>query len=111
MSEQQTADPDDHRITVELKDGSIVRINTVDHRENPNGDGLLFDVDYDILKLGSLPEDEIFDVMWAQVKPTFLHVLMKDPDVRAGVEARLQASRTDEQVPAPASRRRTPSGP
>lgn len=105
MKKPQDTDQEDRSITVELEDGSIVRLNSVDHRENPNGNGLLFDVDYDIIKLGSLPEDQVFGVMWEKVKPTFMHVVMQDPEVRAGVEARLKARRKNgdpaEQAPQP----------
>ena len=94
---------DDGRITVALKDGSIVRINSAAHRENPNGNGLLIDVDYDILKVGSLPEDQVFDAMWAEVSPTFFRVLSRDPEVRAGVEARLKARRDKEEAVDPAA--------
>ena len=112
MNDLQEGEADDARITVELKDGSIVRLNSIGHRENPSGNGLLFDVDYDIIKRGSLPEEQVFDAMWAEVSPTVLQVLSRDQDVMAGVEARLKARRerealdlTDEPV---APRRSTP---
>ena len=29
--------------------------------------------------------------MWEKVKPIFMHAVMQDPEIRAGVEARLEA--------------------
>ena len=88
-----STDIGDEPIRVELKDGTIVQLNSIDHRENPTGNGLLMEVDYDIIKPGSLPEDQVFDVMWAEVGPTVIQALARDPDVKAGVEARLKTRR------------------
>lgn len=93
MTIEQSPGLGEEPIRVELKDGTIVQLNSIDHRENPNGNGLLMEVDYDIIKLGSLPEDQVFDAMWAEVGPTVIQVLSRDPDVESGVEARLKARR------------------
>lgn len=112
MENKDAPELDHDVINVSLKDGSIVRINSMGHRDNPNGNGLLIDVDYDIVKLGSLPEDQVFDAMWAEVGPTVTHVLSRDPDVKAGVDARLKARRGDRgpdvAEQAPAHRRNEP---
>lgn len=93
MTIEQLSGIGEEPIRMELKDGTILQLNSIDHRENPNGNGLLMEVDYDIIKSGSLPEDQVFDAMWADVGPTVRHVLSQDQDVRSGVEARLKARR------------------
>lgn len=98
MTIEQSPDLGAEPIRVKLKDGTIVQLNSIEHRENPNGNGLLMEVDYDIIKPGSLPQNQVFDAMWAEVGPTVIHTLSRDPDVKSGVEARLKARRESEEL-------------
>ena len=91
-------------VVVHLHDGSIVQVNSVNPIDNPDGSGFLMETDYDILQLGTMPEEKVADELWSEIGPMIIYVMSQNPDVQAIVAAREKARLAQDQTPASPTR-------